>query len=122
MSESKQLNSNWFWSLLGFKGGSITVSEKGIILKKSNKSYFIDNHSFVKKVMVEENIIFYSLIFDTSEGEVRFGKLTEVKANEVFEWLQAHWYLEIFQDVNKVFKRISKEPQSWKFKLNLKTL
>jgi hypothetical protein len=94
---------------LGFKGGSIEVSEKGVTLHKSDRSYFIDNHSFVKKSRVEENLIFYSLVFDTPEGEVRFGKLPQAKANEVFEWLQAHWYLEIFPEINKVFKRISKK-------------
>ena len=109
MSKSKQLNPSWFWKILGFKGGSIEVSEKGVTLHKSDKSYFIDNHSFVKKSRVEENLIFYSLVFDTSEGEVRFGKLPQAKANEVFEWLQAHWYLEIFPEINKVFKRISKK-------------
>jgi len=109
MSKSKQLNPSWFWKILGFKGGSIEISEKGVTLHKSDKSYFIDNHSFVKKSRVEENLIFYSLVFDTSEGEVRFGKLSQAKANEVFEWLQAHWYLEIFPEINKVFKRISKK-------------
>ena len=109
MSKSKQLNPSWFWKILGFKGGSIEISEKGVTLHKSDKSYFIDNHSFVKKSRVEENLIFYSLVFDTSEGEVRFGKLSQAKANEVFEWLQAHWCLEIFPEINKVFKRISKK-------------
>ena len=109
MSNSKQLNPSWFWKILGFKGGSIEISEKGVTLHKSDKSYFIDNHSFVKKSRVEENLIFDSLVFDTSEGEVRFGKLSQAKANEVFEWLQAHWYLEIFPEINKVFKRISKK-------------
>jgi DNA helicase-4 len=94
---------------LGFKGGSIEVSEKGVTLHKSDRSYFIDNHSFVKKSRVEKNIIFCSLVFNTSKGEVRFGKLTEAKANEVFEWLQAHWYLEIFPEVNKIFKRVSRK-------------
>ena len=107
--ESKQLNPSWFWKILGFKGGSIEVSEKGVTLHKSDRSYFIDNHSFVKKSRVEKNIIFCSLVFNTSKGEVRFGKLTEAKANEVFEWLQAHWYLEIFPEVNKIFKRVSRK-------------
>jgi DNA helicase-4 len=109
MSKSKQLNPNWFWRMLGFKGGSIKVTEKGVTLHKSDRSYFIDNHSFVKKSRVEENLIFYSLVFDTSEGEVRFGKLPQAKANEVFEWLQAHWYLEIFPEIDKVFKKISRK-------------
>ena len=49
MSETKHLTLGFFWKLLGYKGGSINISEKGITLNKNNKKYFIDNHSFVKK-------------------------------------------------------------------------
>ena len=105
----KKLTPSLFWRLLGIEGGSIEISDNGVMLHKSGKSHFIDNHSFVKKSKVEENLFFYSLVFDTSEGAVKFGKLSQSKAYEVFEWLQAHWYLEIFPDVNIVFERISKK-------------
>ena len=49
MAETKHLIPGLFWRLLGFKGGSIDIIEKGITLHKSDKSYFIDNHTFVKK-------------------------------------------------------------------------
>jgi len=49
MAETKHLIPGLFWRLLGFKGGSIDISKKGITLHKSDKSYFIDNHAFVKK-------------------------------------------------------------------------
>ena len=49
MAETKHLIPGLFWRLLGFKGGSIDISEKGITLHKSDKSYFIDNHAFAKK-------------------------------------------------------------------------
>ena len=40
MAETKHLTPGLLWRLLGFKGGSINISEKGITLNKDNKSHF----------------------------------------------------------------------------------
>jgi DNA helicase-4 len=111
MSESKQLNPSWFWRLLGFKSGSIDISEKGITLHKDNKNYFIDNHSFVKKGLVTGGWPSF-LVFNTTEGEVKFGPLSHAKATQAYEWLQSFWYKEIFPEINKTFKSLQRRLSS----------
>jgi TPR repeat protein len=86
MAETKHLIPGLFWRLLGFKGGSIDISEKGITLHKDNKSYFIDNHSFVKKGIVERGLLGSKLIFNTTKGKVPFGPLSHSEVKQAYEW------------------------------------
>lgn len=108
MAETKHLIPGPFWRLLGFKGGSIDISEKGITLHKSDKSYFIDNHAFLKKGFAKEGWFSFDLTFNTTEGEIKFGPLSHAKATEAYEWLQSYWYKEIFSDINTTFKQLQK--------------
>jgi len=109
MSETKHLNPGFFWRLLGFKGGSISISKKGITLNKNNKSYFIDNYSFVNKGLIKEKIFGFDLVFQTKEGEIKFGPLSKTVAKKAFDWLQSYWYLEIFSEINTIFKSLQKK-------------
>ena len=108
MSETKHLTPGLFWRLLGFKGGSIDISEKGITLNKDNKSYFIDNHSLLKRGEIREAWFAFDLVFNTPEGEVKFGRLSRSKATQAYKWLQSYWYLKIFPEINEVFKSLQK--------------
>jgi len=107
MPRKKHLIPGLFWRLLGFKSGSIDISEKGITLHKSDKSYFIDNHAFVKKGFVKKGWPSF-LVFNTTQGEITFGPLSRVKATEAYEWLQSYWYKEIFPEINTTFKQLQK--------------
>ena len=107
MPRRKHLIPGAFWRFLGFKSGSIDISEKGITLHKSDKSYFIDNHAFVKKGFVKEGWPSF-LVFNTTEGEIPFGPLPRAKAIEAYEWLQSYWYKEIFPEINTTFKQLHK--------------
>ena len=108
MSETKHLTPGLLWRLLGFKGGSINISEKGITLNKDNKSYFIDNHSLLKRGVIKEAWFAFDLVFQTPEGEVKFGRLSRSKATQAYKWLQSYWYLKIFPEINGVFKSLQK--------------
>jgi hypothetical protein len=104
-TETKHLVPGLLWRLLGFKGGSIDISKKGITLHKSDKSYFIDNHAFVKKGFITGGWPSF-LVFNTTQGEVKFGPLSHAKTTQAYEWLQSYWYKEIFPEINKTFKMI----------------
>jgi DNA helicase IV len=106
MSETKHLTLGFFWKLIGCKGGSINISEKGITLNKNNKRYFVDNHSFVKKGQIKERLFGFDLVFNTNEGQVKFGPLSRSIAKDAYEWLQSYWYLEIFPEINTAFKNL----------------
>jgi len=106
MAETKHLIPGLFWRLLGFKGGSIDISEKGITLHKSDKSYFIDNHSFIKKGIVERGLLGSKLIFNTTKGKIPFGPLPHSEVKQAHEWLQSYWYKEIFPEINTTFKQL----------------
>ena len=108
MVETKHLIPGLFWRLLGFKGGSIDISEKGVTLHKSDKSYFIDNHSFVKKGIVERGLLGSKLIFNTTKGKIPFGPLPHSEVKQAYEWLQSYWYKEIFPEINTTFKQLQK--------------
>ena len=108
MAETKHLIPGLFWRLLGFKGGSIDISEKGVTLHKSDKSYFIDNHSFVKKGIVERGLLGSKLIFNTTKGKIPFGPLPHSEVKQAYEWLQSYWYKEIFPEINTTFKQLQK--------------
>ena len=108
MPERKHLIPGVFWRLLGFKGGSIDISKKGVTLHKNGKSYFIDNHSFVKKGLIQRSLLRSTLVFNTTQGEVKFGPLPHSKIKEAYEWLQIYWYKEIFPEINKTFKGLQK--------------
>ena len=77
MSETKHLKPSFFWKLLGYKGGSINISEKGITLHKNNKKYFIENHSFVKTSQIKERLFGFDLVFKTTEGQINLGHFLE---------------------------------------------
>nr|MBT6355069.1 UvrD-helicase domain-containing protein [Pelagibacteraceae bacterium] len=109
MSETKHLTPGFFWKLLGYKGGSINISEKGITLHKNNKKYFIENHSFVKKSQIKERLFGFDLVFKTTEGQIKFGPLSRNIAKDAYQWLQCYWYLEIFSEINTAFKKIQRE-------------
>ena len=106
MSETKHLTPGFFWRLLGYKGGSLNISEKGITLNKNKKTYFIENHSFVKKSQIKERLFGFDLVFNANEGQVKFGPLSRSIAKDAYEWLQSYWYLEIFSEINTAFKKI----------------
>ena len=74
MSKTKHLTPGFFWRLLGYKGGSLNISEKGITLNKDNKSYFIDNHSLLKRGEIREAWF----AFDVA-GPLAFGVLIVVE-------------------------------------------
>ena len=109
MSETKHLIPSFFWKLLGYKGGSINISEKGITLHKNNKKYFIENHTFVKNSQIKERLFGFDLVFKTTEGQIKFGPLSRNIAKDAYGWLQSYWYLEIFSEINTVFKKIQRE-------------
>ena len=106
MSETKHLTPGFFWRLLGYKGGSLNISEEGITLNKNKKTYFIENHSFVKKSQIKERLFGFDLVFNANEGQVKFGPLSRSVAKDAYEWLQRYWYLEIFSEINTAFKKI----------------
>ena len=106
-TETKHLVPGLLWRLLGFKGGSIDISKKGITLHKSDKSYFIDNHAFVKKGLITGGWPSF-LVFNTTQGEVKFGPLSHAKTTQAYEWLQSYWYKEIFPEINKTFKSLQR--------------
>ena len=73
---------------------------------KKKKTYFIENHSFVKKSQIKERLFGFDLVFTANEGQVKFGPLSRSVAKDAYEWLQKYWYLEIFSEINTAFKKI----------------
>ena len=48
----------------------------------------------------------FDLVFNTNEGQVKFGPLSRNIAKDAYEWLQSYWYLEIFSEINTAFKKL----------------
>ena len=109
MLETKNLKPNFFWRLLGYKTGSISISKEGVTLKSNKKSYFIDNYSFVKKMVIKNRLFGVDLVFKAKKTEIKFGPISKTEATNTYKWLKSYLYLEIFSETDYIFKKIQKK-------------
>ena len=92
VSKERKVTPHWIMKIFGVEGGSILISESGVVIRKENQETLIRVLTLLRNTKVSQGLFFSKIEFHQDGEAISFDGIPNLVAQQAYDWLKKSWY------------------------------